>query len=124
MLLFKESIVRIFTQQWRKDIESSSKLRTYALVKKYFCVEPYILHTRGNHLITSMARYRMSSHDLNIERGRYNNPITPINQRICTRCELNEIAFSTHRCRSGQPRSLSVTTRHVSTKTVHFEQFC
>ena len=66
MLLFKESIVRILTEQWRKDIESSSKLRTYALVKKYFCVEPYILHTRGNHLITSMARYRMSSHDLNI----------------------------------------------------------
>ena len=89
MLLFKESIVRIFTQQWRKYIESSSKLRTYALVKKYFCVEPYILHTRGKHLITSMARYRMSSHYLNIERGRYNNPITPINQRICTRCELN-----------------------------------
>ena len=75
MLLFKESIARIFTQQWRKNIESSSKLRTYALVKKYFCVEPYILHTRGNHLITSIARYRMSSHDLRIERGRYNNPI-------------------------------------------------
>ena len=36
MLLFKESIVRIFTQQWRKDIESSSKLRIYALVKKIF----------------------------------------------------------------------------------------
>ena len=33
-------------------------------------------------------------------------------------------AFSTHRCRSGQPRSLSVTTRHVWTKTAHFEQFC
>ena len=89
MLSFKESIVRIFTQQWRKDIESSSKLRTYALVKKYFCVEPYILHIRGNHLITAMARYRMSSHDPNIERGRFNNPITPKNQRICTRCELN-----------------------------------
>ena len=96
MLLFKESIVGIFTQQWRKDIESSSKLRTYALVKKYFCVEPYILHTRGNHLITSMVRYRMSSHDLNIERGRYNNPITPINQRICTRCESNEIDDEIH----------------------------
>ena len=33
-------------------------------------------------------------------------------------------SFSTHRCRSGQPRSLSVTTRHVSIKTAHFEQFC
>ena len=41
----------------RKDIESSSKLRTYALVKKYFYVEPYILHIRGNHIITAMARY-------------------------------------------------------------------
>ena len=38
-----------------------------------------------------MARYRMSSHDLNIESGRFNNPITQKNQRICTRCELNEI---------------------------------
>ena len=91
MFLFKESIVRIFTEQWSKDIESSSKLRTYALVKKYFCVEPYILHIRGGHLIAAMARYRMSSHDLNVERGRYNNPITTINQRICTRCESNEI---------------------------------
>ena len=96
MLSFKESIVRIFTQQWRKDIESSSKLRTYALVKKCFCVEPYILHIRGNHLITAMARYRMSSHDLNIERGRFNNPITPKNQRICTRCQLNEIDDEIH----------------------------
>ena len=96
MLSFKESIVRIFTQRWRKDFESLSKLCTYALVKKYFCVEPYILHIRENHLITAMTRYRMSSHDLNIERGRFNNPITPKNQRICTRCELNEIDDEIH----------------------------
>ena len=86
MLLFKESIVRKFTERWRKNIESSSNLRIYALIKKYFCVEPYILHIRGNHLITAMTRYRMSSHDLNIERGRFNNPITTKNLRICTRC--------------------------------------
>ena len=95
MLSFKESIVSIFTQRWRKDIESSSKLRTYVLVKKYFCVEPYILNIRGNNLITA-TRYRMSSHDLNIERGRFNNPITPKNQRICTRCEINEIDDEIH----------------------------
>ena len=52
--------------------------------------------SRGNHLITAMARYRMSSHDLNIERERFNNPITPKNQRICTRCELNEIDDEIH----------------------------
>ena len=43
-----------------------------------------------------MAKYRMSSHYLNIERGRFNNPITPTNQRICTRCELNEIDDEIH----------------------------
>ena len=43
-----------------------------------------------------MARYRMSSHDLKIERGRYNNPITPINQQICTRCESNKIDDEIH----------------------------
>ena len=51
---------------------------------------------RGNHLITAMARYRISSHDLNVEKGRFNNPITPKNQRICTRCELNEIDDEIH----------------------------
>ena len=96
MLSFKESIVRIFTQRWGKDIESSSKLRTYALVKKYFCVEPYILHIRGNHLITAMARYRISSLDLNIERGRIKIPITAKNQRICTTCEITEIDDEIH----------------------------
>ena len=38
----------------------------------------------------------MTSHDLNIERGRFNNPITLKNQRICTRCELNEIDDEIH----------------------------
>ena len=38
----------------------------------------------------------MSLRDLNIERGRFNNLITPKNQRICTRCELNEIDDEIH----------------------------
>ena len=43
-----------------------------------------------------MARYRLSSHDLNMERERFNNPITPMNQRICTTCELNKIDDEIH----------------------------
>ena len=93
---FKESIIKIFTQRWRQDIENSSKLHTYSLVKESLCVEPNILNKKGSHLITAMARYRMSSHDLKIERGRYNNPITPINQRVCTRCKSNEVDDEIH----------------------------
>ena len=81
MLSFKESIVRIFTQRWRKDIESSSKLRTYALVKKYFRVEPYILHIlKGEPPHNSNGEISNELTRSNIERGRFNNPITPKNQ--------------------------------------------
>ena len=48
MLSFKDSIVRIFKQRWRQDIESSRKLRTYSLVITYLCVEPYILNIKGS----------------------------------------------------------------------------
>ena len=69
MLLFKYIIVKIFTQRWGQDIDSSSMLRTYSLLKKNVCAEPYIFTIKRNHLITTMARYRMSSHDLKIEKG-------------------------------------------------------
>ena len=60
----------------------------------------YLIH-KGEPPHNSNARYRMSSHDLNIERGRYNNAITTINQRVCTRCERNDIDDEMHllRCR-------------------------
>ena len=38
----------------------------------------------------------MSSHDLKIGITRYNNPKTPVNQRVCTRCESNEIDDEIH----------------------------
>ena len=37
---------------------------------------------RGNHLIKAMARYRMNSHDLNIERGRFSNIILVVSQYV------------------------------------------
>ena len=36
MLSFKDSIVGIFTRRWGQDIKSSSKLRTYSLIKNMF----------------------------------------------------------------------------------------
>ena len=47
MLLFKESIVRIFTQQWRKDIDSSSKLGHICISKRNISVLNHISYTQG-----------------------------------------------------------------------------
>ena len=59
MLSFKDSIVGIFTQRWRQDIESSSKLLTYSLVKTNLCVWCMCVVP----CVTSMINYYHHDHD-------------------------------------------------------------
>ena len=47
MLSFEYSIFRISAQRWRQDIESSSKLRTYSLVKRLRVLEHIYLKHNG-----------------------------------------------------------------------------
>ena len=77
----------------RPDLPHGNKLRTYSLFKNIFCHEDYLKW--GNYcqrrLITN---FRISSHKLEIERGRYFN--VPADQRTCKLCKLsveNEIHF-------------------------------
>ena len=98
MSVFKGKIVRKFMETLKTQINDSAKkpkLRTYKLFKSAFCVEPYLL-CRGSHLVTAMARLRMSSHDLRIERGRYDKPITPSHKRTCRRCNIAEVDDEKH----------------------------
>jgi hypothetical protein len=64
---------------------SNCKLRTYRLFKNKFTFEPYLYW--GNYdkrrLIT---KFRISSHQLEIERERYRN--IPTSPRICKLCNL------------------------------------
>lgn len=86
-------------QAWSNDITNiveCPKLRTYSQFKKHFCTEPYMTQLKGNHLITCLAKFRMSSHNLQIERGRYTDPKTPIEKRLCTRCNMNAIDDEYH----------------------------
>ena len=40
-----------------------------------------------------MSKFRASSHTLEIERGRYTTPITPINERLCHKCNVVETEY-------------------------------
>ena len=98
MSTFKEKIVEKFIGNWKlqtSDNLKNPKLRTYSLFKTDFCVEPY-LFCKGHHLVTATARLRMSSHDLRIERGRYDRPITPSHKRICRRCNTGDVDNEKH----------------------------
>ena len=75
-----------------------NKLRTYALFKKEYKLEAYLKNGITRRLSCNIAKFRTSSHDLLIERGRYTTPPTPAHLRMCKVCNLqveDEIHFLT-----------------------------
>ena len=68
-----------FVEKWRENINDTDrnpKLRTYCKFKTDFMSEAY--HSNTRKYLTSISRFRTSSHSLHIETGRHTIPITPV----------------------------------------------
>jgi hypothetical protein len=84
---------------WKTEIfidrpgkQYGNKLRTYRLFKNNFAFESYLDLDHFNRNI--LIRFRISAHNLEIEKGRHQN--IPLNERICKLCKLeieDEIHF-------------------------------
>ena len=86
----KRAVRNIFIQSWKYDLHNVSlnpSLRTYNLFKIDFKPEPYLNMIKKSKYNIAFSRFRAGSHTLEIERGRYNNPRTPIEHRLCTICQ-------------------------------------
>ncbi len=71
-----------------KDGKSGNKLRTYKHIKKSYTCETYIAMNLSPKLMSTIAQFRISSHDLEIERGRKVKPRPiPADQRFCRYCK-------------------------------------
>ena len=86
----RKSIIKhckdLYIQHWKQKISSESKMRTYILFKNNFCYEQY-LNILTADLRKPLTQFRISAHNLEIERGRYTRPITPLDKRTCKRCK-------------------------------------
>ena len=69
------------------DMNSGNKLRTYATFKYQFLCESYI-NTLNFRERQALSKFRISAHKLEIERGRYPVPKTPVCNRICKQCNI------------------------------------
>ena len=79
-----------FTKKWKHDISVLyPKSRIYATFKLIFHIEPYLILIKNVKEVSVLARFRLFSHSLQNELGRHNN--TPINDRLCTRCDYNAV---------------------------------
>ena len=92
--LYDKEKSRIFDEI--NDSCKQSKLRTYKIFKTTFCLEPYLTFNLQKKTYTNIARFRVSSHNLRIETGRHESPKLPAADRVCNKCDSNEVEDELH----------------------------
>ena len=96
--VFKGKLIENYKMEWGakiNDVERNPKLRTYRDFKTTVKFEPYlnILYPKCR---ADIARFRTSSHDLEIERSRYTRPKTALEERKCKMCTDSPVEDEVH----------------------------
>ena len=89
----KSHIYNHFKIAWREEVQNIDKnhiLRNYKTYKSEFGMEPYLNLISNLRYRNALTRLRTSSHILEIERGLYTIPKTPVCDRICRTCNVIE----------------------------------
>ena len=92
--IIKQRIYDTYLQKWYSDINNSARLKAYSVFKHTFEPEKYLNVIPENKYKIAISRFRMSSHSLNIETGRYDG--TPRKNRICKSCTMNKVEDEYH----------------------------
>ena len=88
-----ERLKNSFVNSWVNDLRNgheSSILRTYSLYKMNFGTENYLNYISKPKFRIALSKLRASSHDLEIERGRYVRPKLNLSDRLCMSCHVIE----------------------------------
>jgi hypothetical protein len=113
------SLFNLAQEKMMADINDNykyPKLRTYKTFKSDMRLEPYLNYNLPKSIYTSIARFRLSSHNLNIELGRHKRPYVPAEDRICEKCDLNVVEDEFH--------CLMICTNWIELRTRLFEEAC
>lgn len=85
-----------YIEEWKILIHKQPILRTYVLFKSDFNFENY-LQINSMHIRTIIAQFRLSSHQLQIEKGRHHKPKPiPAENRFCLKCKNNDVEDEFH----------------------------
>ena len=80
--------------KWKSEIVTKPKLRFYRKFKDKLCLEPYVNMHISSKERSYLAQLRFGILPINVEIGRYRS--IPLNNRLCTLCELNQIEDECH----------------------------
>ena len=92
--IFKQRLQDQYIQEWNTSVANQPKLSYYRLFKCEHKYEQYLDIIDNTVLRKSLSRFRLSSHSLEIETGRYTN--VERNNRICRLCNMNVVESEYH----------------------------
>ena len=72
------------------------KLRKHKLFKKEFRLENYLIEIENTKHALALAHFRISSHNLRIETGRYDQRKTKPDERVCIYCRSQAVEDEQH----------------------------
>ena len=75
-----------YSQSWYAEINNSNRLITFARYTHEFTFENYLDFITETKYKIPLTQFRLSSHELHIERGRYEN--VPRDERFCKCCNI------------------------------------
>ena len=73
-----------------------NKLRVYRQFKGSFSAEPYVDLVRNRNQRHFLTRFRVSSHNLRVETGRWTFPKTRYEDRLCVYCDSGKVDSELH----------------------------
>ncbi len=78
-------------RQLREHIIKDKKLHLYASFKSNFKFEPYLDYITDFNIRSTLAKLRISAHNLQIEAGRFHKNKTPRGERFCIYCKTSNV---------------------------------
>ena len=90
----KNKVVQLEQNKWKQEIRNKPKLRFYCKFKKEKKLEPYISMQLLPRERSYLTQVRLDILPINIETGRYKS--IPLERRICTLCNLDQIEDEIH----------------------------
>ena len=94
----KEKVYSTHIENCMARIKSNTegKLRILRTFKQDYCMEGYLLLLPNLKHMSTIARFRMSSHTLAIETGRHAKPKIAKEERKCRYCNLDDVEDEKH----------------------------
>ena len=92
--LIQQREMTAFVEDWKQNVQSKPKLRTYVQVKSDYGVERYVKSFVPKYKRSLMAQMRLSILPIRLETGRF--VCERLEERVCKLCELNRIEDEYH----------------------------